>query len=199
MSDHENKGMSSSEVAYRMVLENQAASERANSAFTPDVSNTQSTPLIVWGALFGLVVGAFSGGSHSILASIGIMLASMFICAGIVWGIGKAFRLFFGTAAAPSNVTDGEIETTAGALTRKRAVERSALWRRRLKFGATFGTIAAILLAVSGEPAGGVVFGFFVFGLIGALLSRFLVRKPKVTPRTPEAGPPPGEGWTQGR
>jgi hypothetical protein len=196
MSDSENKGMSSSETAYRAVLEVQAANDRAERSWGgPDVSNQQSTPLIVWGALFGLVVGAFGTGKYSFLASIGIVIASMAICAGIVWGIGKAFRIIFRTEGVAPNVMDGKVEGIAGAL----AEERYARWRRRRKYGAIFGTIAAILLAVFGESVGSVVFGFFFFGLIGALLSRFVVRKSKAAPRTPEPGPPSGDGWAQGR
>jgi hypothetical protein len=94
---NEERPLTSSEVALRVVqtvLEQKRRDENRDWK-GPDVSSKQSTPLIVWGAFFGLVVGAFSGGSHGFLAGLVSMFAGMAIGAGLVWGIGKAFSLFF--------------------------------------------------------------------------------------------------------
>jgi len=93
MSDDNNR--SSSETAYRAVVEYQEAGKRAErlKGWSPDTSNTQSTPLVVWGAMLGLLIGAFSGGSHGFLVSLVVMALWMAIGAGLAWGAGKTFRL----------------------------------------------------------------------------------------------------------
>ena len=48
---------------------------------------------VVWGAMLGLVIGAFSGGTHGFFVSLGIMALWMAIGAGLAWGAGKTFRL----------------------------------------------------------------------------------------------------------
>lgn len=86
--------MSSSETAYRAVVEYQEAGKRLERAraWGPDVSNTQSTPFIVWGAFLGFMIGAFSGVEHGFVAGLGAMLAGMAIGAGLFWSFGKALR-----------------------------------------------------------------------------------------------------------
>jgi len=77
---------------------------------------------------------------------------------------------------------DASVAEVASELAYGKKEGARARWARRRKWGAIFGGVGAIFLAVIGEPAGSIVFGFIVFGLIGALLSRFLARK---RPRAP--------------
>lgn len=97
MSD-ENKGMSSSEVAYRAVKAMQDQKAHQEGRWTGmNVSSKDKTPLHVWGAFFGLLISAFQVDPAQPITLVAIPAAGMAIGAGIGWSIAKFFRLVFVT------------------------------------------------------------------------------------------------------
>ncbi len=96
MSD--DKGMSSSEVAYRAVKAMQDQKAHADSRWTGmDVSSKSKTPMVVWGAFFGLLISAFQVDPSEPMTLVAIPAAGIAIGAGIGWSIGRLFRFVFGT------------------------------------------------------------------------------------------------------
>jgi hypothetical protein len=77
-------------------------------------------------------------------------------------------------AGVAPDVSNDAVEAIAEEMAAERSAKRAERRSQRLKAGGVLGTIGAIFLVAIGEPAGSVLFGFFFFGLIGALLSRFV-------------------------
>lgn len=84
---------------------------------------------------------------------------------------------------ASPHATDKDVDALASQIIENSKEQARARWARRRKWGSIFGGVGAIFLASIGEAFGSIVFGFFFFGLIGALLSRFLIRKRKQEPK----------------
>lgn len=96
MSDDDRPSIS--ETAYRAVREYQDAQSHSESRWGgPDVSSKESTSMIVWGALAGLFISAFSVDPAYPITLILIPAAGIAIGAGIGWSIGKLFRFTFVT------------------------------------------------------------------------------------------------------
>jgi hypothetical protein len=89
---------SSSETAYRAVLEYQNAKSIAESRWSgPDTSSKETTSIHVWGALAGLFISAFQVDPAQPITLIAIPAAGIAIGAVLGWTIGKIFRLIFVT------------------------------------------------------------------------------------------------------
>jgi|SRR5688572_23066353 len=89
----EDDKMSLSEQAYQIVLANQEAKDRAERAGRgPDVSSNKGTPVIVWGALVGLVLGSFGGSTNSPIWFL-TPIIGMAMGAGFVWVASRILRL----------------------------------------------------------------------------------------------------------
>ena len=96
MSDDNNR--SSSETAYRAVLEYQDAQRRSEARWSgPDTSSKESTSMHVWGAMAVLFISAFQVDPSQPITLIAIPAAGIAIGAGIGWSIGKIFTLVFKT------------------------------------------------------------------------------------------------------
>ena len=96
MSDNDN--LSSSETAYRAVLEYQDAQRRSESRWSgPDTSSRETTSMHVWGAMAGLFISAFQVDISQPVTLVAIPAAGIAIGAGLGWCIGKIFRLVFKT------------------------------------------------------------------------------------------------------
>lgn|SRR5688572_12096671 len=81
------------EAAYRAVVANQEAQDRADRSWDgPSTDPNKWTPSYVWGALFGLVVGAFAIDINRPLWFL-TPFVTMALGAFIVWGIGKLLGL----------------------------------------------------------------------------------------------------------
>jgi hypothetical protein len=84
------------EAAYRAVVASQEAQARADGAFTPSTDSNKSTPFYVWGALFGLVVGAFGIDTNRPLWFLSPFVMMAF-GAFLFWGFGKLLGLVLRT------------------------------------------------------------------------------------------------------
>jgi hypothetical protein len=100
-----------------------------------------------------------------------------------------AARRLVGVASTAE--ANAEVKAVERELAVSHAERRAQLWARRRKSGLIFGVAAAIFLIVVGASTSNVIFGVMVFGLIGVLVSRWVIRAPKIPAQSPSDSHPP--------